>query len=294
MTSGLRVLLEGIIDYAGLFPPTALTMKDAVANFGRFQGGPESWFISRFVCPATRLEEFAAAVGPSDEPWPLTVLIPNFNKFEEEIALVEEFIAEYEDTAVIECVEIRANVPLDSRVLRPVSNIEVEEVFVEVPLGPHLLTDLTALAEEGQLGAKARTGGVTADLFPSVEPLAMFIQECVNLGLCFKMTAGLHHPYRQYHPSVKTDMHGFLNVLVAGALAMAADLSRSEIEDVLSEQRVGAFEFSDDGLRYNGLHATLDEIDEFRDLFRSIGSCSVEEPLQDLAAIGLITSKSRR
>jgi len=294
MNTGLRALLGGIIDYAGLYPPASLSLKDASAEYGRYITGPESWILSRFICPATKLEEFAGYVDDDGDLWPVTALITNVTKLEDELPLVEEFIAEFDQVATIECIEVKANEPLNTRSLRSISELEVEETFVEVALGHHLLDDLAAIAEVGQIGAKARTGGVTADQFPSVESLAAFIQECVNLGITYKMTAGLHHPYRSYQPSVKTEMHGFLNVLAGGLFAMTADLSRSEIEDILLEERAGAFEINDEGVRWNELHATLDEIEEFRDIFRTIGSCSVAEPLEDLAGIGLLPSKSRR
>ena len=34
-TRSLRALLEHLVDYAGLFPPAALTMQDAVRNYAR-------------------------------------------------------------------------------------------------------------------------------------------------------------------------------------------------------------------------------------------------------------------
>ncbi|MBV6458435.1 MAG: hypothetical protein HONBIEJF_01563 [Fimbriimonadaceae bacterium] len=294
MNTGLRALLGGLIDYAGLYPPASLKLSEAAAEYRRYLAGPESWILNRFICPSSKLADLGGMIGSVAEPWPVTTLVSSLGKLDDELPLIEEFVAEFEGTATVECIEVRATEPLTARGLRSISDLEVEETFVEVALGDNLLDDLAAIAEVGQVGAKARTGGVTADQFPSVEALAAFIQECVNLGISYKMTAGLHHPYRQYHPSVKTEMHGFLNVLAGGLFAMTAELSRSEIEEVLSEQRVGAFEIDDQGIRWHELHATLDEIEEFRDIFRTIGSCSVEEPLEDLAGIGLLPSKSRR
>jgi len=294
MTTGLRALLSGIIDYAGLYPPASLNLKDATAQYRRYLNGPESWIMNRFICPALKLEELGGLIGDVDEPWAITALVSSLTNLSDELPLIDEFVAEYEDVASVECVEVKATEPLSARILRPVSELEVEETFVEIALGEHLLDDLASIAEVGRVGAKARTGGEKPDQFPAIESLAAFIQECVNLSISYKMTAGLHHPYRHHHPSVKTEMHGFLNVLAGGLFAMTADLSRSEIEDILAEERVGAFEITDEGIRWNELHATLDEIEEFRDIFRTIGSCSVEEPLEDLAGIGLLPSKSRR
>ena len=38
----LRALLDGLIDYAGLFPPARLDMQAAVANFARYRESARS------------------------------------------------------------------------------------------------------------------------------------------------------------------------------------------------------------------------------------------------------------
>jgi hypothetical protein len=57
MTKSLRVLLEDLIDYAGLFPPAALSMQDAVRNYARYRDGQYAWALGRFVVPKERLRE---------------------------------------------------------------------------------------------------------------------------------------------------------------------------------------------------------------------------------------------
>ena len=67
MTKSLRVLLEQLIDYAGLFPPAALTMQDAVRNYARYRDSEHAWILGKFVVTKERMKEV-----PSD--FPLTVL----------------------------------------------------------------------------------------------------------------------------------------------------------------------------------------------------------------------------
>jgi hypothetical protein len=57
MTKSLRALLEGLIDYAGLFPPAALSMQNAVRNYARYREGEHAWALGRFVVPADRAAE---------------------------------------------------------------------------------------------------------------------------------------------------------------------------------------------------------------------------------------------
>ena len=54
----VRTLLSGIIDYAGLFPPSMVSMRQAVANFSAYKSGENSWMLGRFVLPVARLGEF--------------------------------------------------------------------------------------------------------------------------------------------------------------------------------------------------------------------------------------------
>src|SRR5438445_13553439 len=59
MRRSLRALLEGVIDYAGLFPPAKLPMEQAIRNYARYRREQEGWMLGRFLCPASRLAELA-------------------------------------------------------------------------------------------------------------------------------------------------------------------------------------------------------------------------------------------
>lgn len=54
------VLLESLIDDAGLFPPTALDMPAAVQRHRCDQQAGEPMLTHRFLCPASRLEQLQA------------------------------------------------------------------------------------------------------------------------------------------------------------------------------------------------------------------------------------------
>jgi hypothetical protein len=104
---------------------------------------------------------------------------------------------------------------------------------------------------------KLRCGGAYT---PSVEQVALVIAACREAGLPFKCTAGLHHAVRH------GDEHGFLNILAATTAPNA------RLESVLAEEDPAALD--------------LDSPD--RSLFRSFGSCSWREPVDDLRALGLL------
>src|SRR5689334_18488590 len=63
----LRILLDRLIDYAGLFPPAALDMTAATRNYAAYREGEYAWILGRFVVPAARKSEV-------DPAWPLAVL----------------------------------------------------------------------------------------------------------------------------------------------------------------------------------------------------------------------------
>src|SRR5215207_3988083 len=72
--AALRVLLEELIDYAGLFPPASLPLPDVAHNYGAYRRSADAWALGRLVVPASRLEELALLV-PSGERWPVSALL---------------------------------------------------------------------------------------------------------------------------------------------------------------------------------------------------------------------------
>jgi hypothetical protein len=87
--SSVRVLMQGIVDYAGLFPPASRQMAGAVGEYARHRAGPCAWALGRFVLPAARLEEFDE-VSQGDLPregsrsWALSALLGS--DIEEDVA----------------------------------------------------------------------------------------------------------------------------------------------------------------------------------------------------------------
>ena len=54
----IQTLMDGLIDYAGLFPPADLEMEPTVRNYAEYRGGASDWMLSRLIVPVGRLEEF--------------------------------------------------------------------------------------------------------------------------------------------------------------------------------------------------------------------------------------------
>jgi hypothetical protein len=119
------------------------------------------------------------------------------------------------------------------------------------PRAENLIRALRKLKDR-HVGFKLRTGGVTADAFPSTEQVAWAIASVRDAGVPLKCTAGLHHPVRHYNESVQTKMHGFLNVFGAGVLAEAKDLSQAQIQSILEDENPEHFTFDENGFALEG------------------------------------------
>ena len=115
---------------------------------------------------------------------------------------------------------------------------------------------------------KLRCGGARV---PSVDEVAEFIRRCRSEGLRFKATAGLHH-------ALATDgEHGFLNLLAACVFG--------DEEELLTTRDIAL----DTSFRANGRSADAKTCAGVRrGLFASIGSCSFEEPVGELRALGIL------
>jgi hypothetical protein len=111
---------------------------------------------------------------------------------------------------------------------------------------------------------------------PSPESLAASIRACREHALPFKATAGLHHAVRQ------EGQHGFVNLLAAATFG--------DEEAVLAEEDAGAFRMDGGVFRWRDRTASVAEVERARGLFVAFGSCSFDEPVDDLRALGLLAA----
>jgi hypothetical protein len=292
-SSALDELLDGLVDYAGLFPPAALGMREAVANYARYRAGERHAMLARFVLPVGRLAEFVDAATPVPDDargvWPLAVLAGAGDA-----AAVDAFNAAHASRWKIDTIEAKATSSSDVAALAAALAPRFT-VYVEIPVkeDPSLL--LTAIAG-ADLRAKIRTGGVTADAFPTGADVVRFIALCARLGLGFKATAGLHHPLRGEFAltyaadSARGTMYGFLNVFLAAALLHAGVIKReADVVPLLEERDARSIVVEDGVVSWRGRRVERAAIRAARRTFAgSFGSCSFEEPVADLESLNLL------
>jgi len=264
-----RVLLGGLIDHAALFPPASMAMPEAIEADRAARATEHAWILDRFICPASKLDEL-----PREAPRLSVVLDGGEGDLER---VRDARLA----GRVVELVEARVDaewIPDTQRLLEATLG-EGVRAFWELPPSRAVAGEVAAVREAGA-GAKIRCGGASV---PSVEEVAAFVAACRDAGVPFKATAGLHHAIRA------GDAHGFLNVLAAAVFAYVDGLSAEELVPLLAEEDPGAFVADADAFAVGDRRASAEQIAEARrDLFVAYGSCSFDEPVADLVALGML------
>lgn len=346
--ASLCALLSGVIDYAGMFPPAKLPLKEAIRNYARYREESEAWMLGRFVCPVAQLEELSPFVDElfaSGPPLSLAILggskvqsymrwlqplnedRDNMLRFQQshqdrvsigtyELVLPPNLFpaasgfnpdvaaAAASDLLCVEHSETQLNsgdIELGSAYARLVggtlnSGTPIADVVCESPLQTkyrdqtrHILFTWGHLARtSGQsLAFKLRCGGAEPSAYPSVEAVAAAIADCADAGVALKFTAGLHHPLRHFNASVQTHMHGFINIFVAAVLRHSGQRTdERQLWPIIADEDIHHFTFDDACMHWRDKQATIEQINAARRQVLSFGSCSFDEPRDDLRKLG--------
>jgi hypothetical protein len=280
--SAIESLMAGLIDYAGLYPPAAFDMRTAVRNYLEYGAGKNSFALGRFIVDMNRLEELRSVAGDSLSNFRLSVSASA-------TASATEIDILFRRGLPIESIEIKCVEPLTICRISEKIPQAIEQYF-EIPIQLGCSGAIDAIASVGAR-AKLRMGGLVADAFPSPEQVVKWLQLVTDRRIPFKATAGLHHPIRSRHPfshavnSPRGTMHGFINFFCAVALVRSGDLEFAHT--VLEEEDRNAFHISPQSIAWRSHQFTCEQVRTIRqELFTSYGSCSFDEPLQDLEALG--------
>ena len=295
--ASLRALLAQAIDYAGLFPPAELALKPALGNQASYVRSDERWMLGAFILPVAKFADARTELAEFDDAHPLEVsaLGPKTTKavefrraLEEAAEGIKEFLNGHKGQVAIRQFEMplpRGAISKSLGVARALLGDLPLNVFWEAPADAAAAT-IEALSGSAT-GFKLRTGGVTAEAFPDCAQVARALVTAARHRVPIKFTAGLHHPVRLFHESVGTKMHGFLNVLGAGVMAAEHRWSETQTQEMLAEEDASTFRFDDDAMTWRDWKITTAQITARRQLVTSLGSCSFDEPREDLRALGL-------
>jgi hypothetical protein len=301
----LRALLANSVDYAGLFPPAKLPLEPALQNHAEYVRDPDSWMLGAFILPVAEFAAAAPSVSQFDREHPLRIsaLGPktdNQTAFLAAVAAamesIDSFRATFGDRAGIEQFEMPLPADLSAETVDGIRACIADprlNTFWEAPPSAadnaiELIANNNQQHGGRKLGFKLRTGGVTAEAFPSSAEIAAALTAAGTRRVPIKFTAGLHHPVRLFHESVQTRMHGFLNVLGAGVLSLEHGWTETQVVEMLEDEDPASFSFPDGAFAWRDSRISAEQIRGHRELVTSFGSCSFDEPREDLRALKLL------
>ena len=303
VSASLRALLNQAIDYAGMFPPCALALEPALRNQASYVRSSEVWMLNGFVLPVGQFDAATKFASKFDSSHPLRVAAlgpktTSVESFRDALENAGAAIRSYSrsDVNLISVSHLEMFLPedVDSVSLKVASAVVGElPVFWEAP--PERAEQTIALIagynsdkDMAKFGYKLRTGGVTADAFPTSAQIAPALVTAATYQLPIKFTAGLHHPIQQFRDEVKTKMHGFLNVLGAAVLAAEHQWEADQTVMMLEDEDPRSFSFTDDFFMWRDWKIDIERLQYRRKFVRSFGSCSFDEPRDDLRALGFL------
>ena len=321
-----KALLSGIVDYAGLFPPAKLSVKDAVSTFISHRKKEYSWMLGRFVVGSVKMRDVAnefvtqgftekvefsmVSTYVDDKAGFLDGLTSQMN-------MIKQLEKEYQSQFKVPSFEVKLPSSLTKKMpswaiyelMREVTEVVLEQapdlnqIFFETDLStdwknaiPNTLDGIfrnrqVILQSAPHLvyGFKLRCGGVNPEDHPNIDLVAMALRFAKNAGIPLKFTAGLHHPFRHYDSSMKIRKHGFVNIFTTGILHSLHNLEDEEIQELIGEELSELFTFNQDTIAWKDYAADLTQISEARkNTVLSFGSCSFDEPVEDLVALGIL------
>jgi hypothetical protein len=301
--ASLRTLLEHSIDYAGMFPPCSLGLEQAVGNQAEYVRSADAWMLGSFVLSIGEFNEVRQLLRRFDAKHPLRVAALG-----PKTADPDAFIKALRETDAAILSLSRHNVDLVStshlEMFLPdgidvASLTEAKSIVGDLPVfweappdraeqAIALLAEFNSGADSATFGFKLRTGGVTADAFPTSAQIAKVLVIPATHRFPIKFTAGLHHPLRQYRDEVHAKMHGFLNVLGAAVLAAEHQWDADQAATMLEDENVESFVFTDDFFAWREWRIDIKRLQYRRQFVVSFGSCSFDEPRDDLRALKLL------
>ena len=314
------ILFQSLVDYAGLFPPAGLPLRETLQNYVTYVGGSDSPMLGRLILPVTQLQAAEEMLRSMHLPHsvPVSCLIAK------SVTIAESRTRLGEAVGIIAALRDDPKALIDPQVIEMALPEEVTDGIGELELGGYihqlqaimddvdltlpvfleptlsgeslwLADSLTSVLDahnhagyEPRLGWKLRCGGLTKEAFPSSETLSRFIIAAARHGVPLKATAGLHHPFPIIDPATGARMHGFVNLIAATACAIRYPSDRQPVVEILNEDDPKAFLIGDLGLHWRDHMFSLDRLKKVRaDGLLSFGSCSFDEPRDDLRTHGI-------
>ncbi|HUR62493.1 MAG TPA: hypothetical protein VM286_09050 [Candidatus Thermoplasmatota archaeon] len=296
--TGLDTLVTGLFDYAGLFPPAALPLQDALREAAKAPRLRRPRMVGAdFVVPLAQLDlvtrhELSFA-GFGDTMCTLAVVGVDRKDLAAAVRRVKSFNRKAAPWAQVVSLEAHAaafppqalaSLRAAQRALAPARlYLEPKWTPARWKTGQAALLGLLQRLGAGShglpaVGMKVRCAGPTA---VSRTTLQALLPALAASAVPLKATQGLHHAL----PTGREQ--GFLNLAMAFRLLQVhgAGFPSQGLAELLRETDAKAFSF-DDGADWRGFGMHVDTLEgAMSRLPFTIGSCSLEEPDQELSRL---------
>lgn len=314
--SSKQALLSNIIDYAGNFPPAALSLDEAMRRAATFRKTAKNpWLLARQTAKWSDIKTFHPArlfaCGADGSPWVFTALgsdaaeVGDWERvLEWDLREIRNYNARYTGSSLkirVTGYETKVpSMPANEIAVRMGSYLDRfweatggdQDLYLEVAFGEGFPSRLTAVIESigrwmedrsvsrWNPGLKFRTAG---QYVPSASEVAMAVSQTTYARFKFKATQGLHD-------AVTHGTHiGFVNLFAALGFsqALGSDAFGSAlVEKCLLEEKASAFRFTAGTFRWQDQELTVEEIETARRFHcATFGSCSVDEPDESLSKV---------
>lgn len=282
-------------------------MEAAAQEYAAIRSGAHAWMAGRFLVPASRAFELLAVLDDeAAPPYAAGAVVDAGTDGRMWLSAVQSRLATLADLRAqgpavrLEMLEAALPPPVAARdtfdaavaqfgMAAHNAGLRDLAVYLELPrtaAWDEVLPGAMSALKRTGFGAKIRCGGVVQAAFPTSAQIATFVLAATAAGVPFKATAGLHHPVRGADPAGLV-MHGFLNVLAAVLLAQAGG-THAQLTSALDDDEPGAFTLDAQAFAYREHHFGAGAIERARaGGLVSYGSCSFEEPVDDLAQAGM-------
>lgn len=317
----VKALLTSVVDYAGLFPPAHLNLQTAMETYVQARLSPEQWMLDRFVLPASQLNQFAALMPAFALPqWSLSVIVSDSATLN-----LASVLSLQHDNLVITSLEFPPLPPAALDRLLPTLPAGIDAFFEIPWDGylETYLTILQGTGTFAKIRTGGITATAFPSLSQLAQFMAACAHAHVPFKATAGLHHPLPGRYcLTYEPDSPTaTMHGFLNVAIGAALLywqkitpeeglevlqVSALNSReksiahsqktsqktnqkiSQIPDVKQSnmEKMDYFWFQPEGIVWRDRFLSLPELEDARrNFFRSFGSCSIQEPIDDLKSL---------
>lgn len=312
----LNIFMLRLLDYAGLFPPTTLSLQNSLMNFAEYRHHNQKDWLGKFILPVKKIDETISLLSNQNifssfgNKAQFSVILSNCETLSEfqsylqnDLTSINRLIKKFGEFIDIQSFEIlppkevfssgKTNSMRDF--LFDLSENFIEnnikaDFYCELPFSENLDEYVTIIKRHNkniskfQFSVKIRTGGVTPQQIPSSKEIINAILLFAEHKLPLKATAGLHVPVPNDNPHVGARLHGFLNIF--SCLLLCYDeqkLNSQELEKIITTYSYPDFKFSETGLHVGDRFISNENMLKLRKHYiKSFGTCSFIEPIEHL------------